>query len=95
MTYSKHLLYFIFETHFIQFLNHAIAFYFQDVYDVDFTKKVYGSPIVSYEELKTGKITHDGDVRIQYRTKDTFKRTAKMLGLMDDFRVSNFCYYVC
>lgn len=68
-------------------------FYFQDVYDVEFTKKVYGSPIISYEELKTGKITHDGDVRIQYRTKDTFKRTAKMLGLMDDFRVSSFCFY--
>lgn len=61
----------------------------QDVYDVEFVKKVYDSPIVSYEELKTGKISFDGDVRIQYHTKDIYKRTAKMLGLMDDFRVNN------
>lgn len=68
-------------------INLALTFT-QDVYDVQFVKKVYASPIVSYEELKTGKMHFDGDVRIQYHTKDMYKRTAKMLGLMDDFRVN-------
>lgn len=44
--------------------------------------------MVSYQELKDDKIAYDGPVRIIYHTKDAFKRTAKLLGLMDDFRVS-------
>lgn len=29
-------------------------------------------------------------VRIQYNTKDQYKRTAKLLGLMDDLKVREF-----
>lgn len=43
--------------------------------------------MVSYQELKDGKVAYDGSVRIIYHTKDAYKRTAKMLGLMDDFKV--------
>lgn len=60
----------------------------QDNYDVQFVKKVYESPVVTYQELKSGYIVAEGSVRIPYHTNDMYKRTAKMLGLMDDFRVS-------
>jgi alpha-1,3-mannosyl-glycoprotein beta-1,2-N-acetylglucosaminyltransferase len=60
----------------------------QDNYDVQFVKQVYESLVVSYQELKSGSIVSQGSVRIPYHTNDIYKRTAKMLGLMDDFRVS-------
>lgn len=62
----------------------------REVYDKQFINAVYQSAVVSYQELREGKIAHDGPVRIVYYTKESFKRTAKMLGLMDDFRVNYF-----
>lgn len=84
--FEKHLKFIKLNDKPVQFSSMDLNYLHKDVYDIDYIKKVYDSPIVSYEELKTGKISFDGDVRIQYHTKDTFKRTAKMLGLMDDFR---------
>lgn len=60
----------------------------QDVYDTEFIKSVYQSAVVSYQELKEDKVAYDGSVRIIYHTKDAYKRTAKLLGLMDDFKAS-------
>jgi hypothetical protein len=51
-------------------------------------KQVYESLVVTYQELKSDSIVSEGSVRIPYHTNDIYKRTAKMLGLMDDFRVS-------
>lgn len=61
----------------------------QDVYDAEFLRSVYQSAIVSYQELKEDKIAYDGPVRIIYHTKDTYKKNARLLGLMDDFKVRN------
>lgn len=45
-------------------------------------------PVVTFEELRRGNVvTKTEPVRIQYNTKDQYKRTAKLLGLMDDFKV--------
>ena len=63
-------------------------YFLQDVYDKEYIKAVYQSPVVTYQDLKDNKVKYEGSVRITYHTKDIFKRTAKMLGLMDDFRVS-------
>jgi hypothetical protein len=60
----------------------------QDNYDVQFVKQVYESLVVTYQELKSDSIVSEGSVRIPYHTNDIYKRTAKLLGLMDDFRVS-------
>lgn len=57
-------------------------------------KTVYQSAVVSFQELKEGKIAHEGSVRIVYHTKDMYKRTAKILGLMDDFKVGFFVYCI-
>lgn len=64
-----------------------LCFFFQDNYDVQFVKSVYESRVITYQELKSGSIIYDGPVRIPYYTKEQYRRTAKVLGLMDDFRV--------
>lgn len=69
--------------------------YFQDNYDIQFVQQVYNSSVVTFNELKNGLIRHDRPVRIQYNTKDSYKITAKMLGLMDDFKVrKQFDYWL-
>ena len=60
----------------------------QENYDKSFVDHVYSCKEVSYAELKTRQTDNAGCVRIQYVTKDGFKRTAKMLGLMEDLKVS-------
>lgn len=64
-----------------------MLYVWQDNYDVEFVRSVYDTRVVTYQELKSGNIVHDGPVRIPYYTKDQYQRTAKALGLMDDFRV--------
>lgn len=61
--------------------------YPQDNYDIAFVNDVYQSTVVSYSELKSGNIVASGPVRIPYYTRQSFKNTSKLLGLMDDFRV--------
>lgn len=61
---------------------------FQDNYDVAFLKEVYGTPVVTVQELVSGN-QPPGAVRVTYRSRDQFKKTAKTLGLMDDFKVSD------
>lgn len=50
---------------------------------------MYSCPVVTFEEIRRGLVTTKNPVRIQYNTKDQYKRTAKLLGLMDDFKVTN------
>ncbi len=50
-------------------------------------KKVYGSPTVTLQQLQRSEISIEGSVRVTYSTKDGFKKSAKALGLMDDFKV--------
>lgn len=62
---------------------------FQQNYDKTFLSQVYSYPVVTFEELRRGNVVAKNEpVRIQYNTKDQYKRTAKLLGLMDDFKVS-------
>lgn len=60
---------------------------------------MYQSTVVSYSELKSGNIVAPGPVRIPYYTRQSFKNTSKLLGLMDDFRVMHLfdktCISVC
>lgn len=49
--------------------------------------EVHHSTVISYSELKSGHINIPGPVRILYYTRLSYKNTAKMLGLMDDFKV--------
>ena len=53
-----------------------------------FVNDVYKSKIVTYSDLKSGNVNPPGPVRIPYHTRQMFKSTARMIGLMDDFRVN-------
>lgn len=64
----------------------------QKNYDATFLSHVYSCPVVTFEELRRSMISTKNPVRIQYNTKDQYKRTAKLLGLMDDFKVKDFFF---
>lgn len=84
--FEKHLKYIKLNEKFVPFTKMNLSYLIKDVYDAEFIKTVYQSAVVSYQELKDNAIAYDGPVRIVYHTKDTYKRTAKLLGLMDDFK---------
>ncbi|KAL0267937.1 UNVERIFIED_CONTAM: hypothetical protein PYX00_010065 [Menopon gallinae] len=86
MFYDKHLKYIKLNEQFVSFTKLNLSYLLKDNYDVAFVKEVYSTPVVSYQELRGGTIVSDGPVRIPYHNKDQYKRTAKYLGLMDDFR---------
>lgn len=73
---------------FVSFTKKNLNYLLRENYDESFIKYVYERPVVTYEELRRGQIPSDGPVRIQYNTKDQYKRLVRMLGLMDDFKVS-------
>ncbi|KAF2885396.1 hypothetical protein ILUMI_20794 [Ignelater luminosus] len=84
--FEKHLKYIKLNEVFVPFTKMNLSYLMKDIYDNELIRTVYQSAVVSYQELKDDKIAYDGPVRIIYHTKDAFKRTAKLLGLMDDFR---------
>jgi alpha-1,3-mannosyl-glycoprotein beta-1,2-N-acetylglucosaminyltransferase len=94
MFFEKHLKYIKLNEKFVPFTKMNLSYLVKDVYDKEFIRDVYQSVIVSYQELKDGKIAHEGPVRIVYRTKDEYKLITKKLGLMDDFKVSIFAAIV-
>lgn len=66
--------------------------FLQENYDNQFMKYVYSCPVVTYEELRRGMITTKDPIRIQYNTRQQYVRTAKLLGLMEDLKVSYDSY---
>uniref|UniRef100_A0A1B6MN63 Alpha-1,3-mannosyl-glycoprotein 2-beta-N-acetylglucosaminyltransferase n=1 Tax=Graphocephala atropunctata TaxID=36148 RepID=A0A1B6MN63_9HEMI len=84
--YEKYLKFIHLNDQFVPFTKKNMTFLLKDNYDVQFVRSVYNSRVISYQELKSGSIFFDGPVRIPYHTKDEYRRTAKALGLMDDFR---------
>jgi len=47
---------------------------------------VYNTPVVSVQDLKSGKVGSNKAVRVPYHTREIYKKTAKALGIMDDFK---------
>ncbi|XP_034951613.1 alpha-1,3-mannosyl-glycoprotein 2-beta-N-acetylglucosaminyltransferase isoform X2 [Chelonus insularis] len=84
--YEKHLKFIKLNDKFVPFTKMNLSYLLKDNYDINFVKEVYHSPIVTYSDLKSGNILTPGPVRIPYHTRQSYKNTAKMLGLMDDFR---------
>merc|ERR1712212_704768 len=58
----------------------------QEQYDPAFERDVQKAQVVGLAEVKSGRLTGGVKYKIVYHTKDVFKRTAKALGLMDDFK---------
>lgn len=84
--YEKHLKYIYLNNIYVPFTKKNLTYLIKDNYDVEYSKLVYSSTVVTYPELRARQIVHEGTVRIPYYTKDMFKHTARMLGLMDDFK---------
>ncbi|TGZ56572.1 Alpha-1,3-mannosyl-glycoprotein 2-beta-N-acetylglucosaminyltransferase [Temnothorax longispinosus] len=84
--FEKHLKYIKLNEQFVPFTKMNLSYLLKDNYDIAFVNQVYQSTVVSYSELKSGNIVAPGPVRIPYYTRQSFKNTTKLLGLMDDFR---------
>ena len=56
-----------------------------------FSKKVYSAPLMSGYDVKKGSSPNEKVVRVEYTDKVTFKKLAKLLGIMDDFKVIFLC----
>ena len=50
--------------------------------------EVYSAPVLSATEVVNGLRPEEKTVRVQYATKEEFKRFSKQLGIMEDFKVS-------
>ncbi|KAL0102038.1 hypothetical protein PUN28_018529 [Cardiocondyla obscurior] len=85
--FEKHLKYIKLNEQFVPFTKMNLSYLLKNNYDIAFVNQVYQSTVVSYSELKSGNIVAPGPVRIPYYTRQSFKNTTKLLGLMDDFRV--------
>ncbi|CAL7942363.1 unnamed protein product [Xylocopa violacea] len=86
MFYERHLKYIKLNTQFVHFTRMNLTYLLKDNYDINFVNEVYQSTVVSFSELKTGKVVAPGAVRIPYYSRQAYKNTAKQFGLMDDFR---------
>lgn len=88
MFFDKHLRFITLndQTHAVDFTRVDLTHLLKQKYDKQFLKHVYSCAVVTFEEIRRGLVTTKDPVRIQYNTKDQYKRTAKLLGLMDDFR---------
>ncbi|KZC11364.1 Alpha-1,3-mannosyl-glycoprotein 2-beta-N-acetylglucosaminyltransferase [Dufourea novaeangliae] len=86
MFYERHLKYIKLNTEHVYFTNMNLTYLSKDNYDMSFVNDVYQSTVVSFSELKNGKVVAPGAVRIPYYSRQAYKNTAKQFGLMDDFR---------
>nr|XP_012144756.1 PREDICTED: alpha-1,3-mannosyl-glycoprotein 2-beta-N-acetylglucosaminyltransferase isoform X2 [Megachile rotundata] len=86
MFYERHLKYIKLNTEYVHFTKMNLTYLLKDNYDINFVNEVYQSTVVSFLELKSGKVMTPGAVRIPYYSRQAYKNTAKQFGLMDDFR---------
>ncbi|XP_022246568.1 alpha-1,3-mannosyl-glycoprotein 2-beta-N-acetylglucosaminyltransferase-like isoform X2 [Limulus polyphemus] len=84
--YEKHLKFIRLNDKFVPFTQKDLSYLKKDNYDVEFVKLVYGTPAVTVQQLTKGSLSHSNPVRVTYTSKDTFKKAAKALGIMDDFK---------
>jgi len=84
--YEKHLKYIVLNTKFFSFTSTNLSYLEKDNYDSSFIEDVYRTPLYSLDEIRQNKNPHVTTVRLQYRTRENFKKFSKSLGIMDDFK---------
>lgn len=84
--FDKYLKYIYLNDKFVAFTKLNLSYLQKEAYDASFFAVVNESPIVDYLELKRGRVSVEGSVRILYDTKQILKKISKSLGLMDDFK---------
>jgi len=83
--FDKHLKFIELNRKIVPFTKMNLNYLLKENYDKEFINKVYQSEVVSFRALKDN-LVKSNPVRIIYHTKVAFKKTAKLLGLMDDFK---------
>ena len=86
--YEKHLKYIVLNTKFVPFTVLDLSFLGKERYDEGWVGEVYRTPLVSLEDLKAGRVSGKSNkaVRLAYHTREAYKRSAKALGIMEDFK---------
>ncbi|XP_020789132.2 alpha-1,3-mannosyl-glycoprotein 2-beta-N-acetylglucosaminyltransferase a [Boleophthalmus pectinirostris] len=84
--FDKYLKFIKLNSEFVPFTKLDLSYLKEETYRVNFEKEVYSAPLVSYEDVKQGKLNGPGPFRLQYSSKDSFKIMAKNLGVMEDLK---------
>ncbi|KAL7051266.1 hypothetical protein ACKWTF_004401 [Chironomus riparius] len=84
--FEKHLKYIKLSETFVPFSTKDLSYLLKDNYDKTYINEVYRTPVVTFEELRSGLVKVDGPVRIQYNSRNQYKATCRNLGIMDDFK---------
>ncbi|KAM4581554.1 alpha-1,3-mannosyl-glycoprotein 2-beta-N-acetylglucosaminyltransferase a isoform 1-T2 [Odontesthes bonariensis] len=84
--YDKYLRYIKLNTQFVPFTTLDLNYLKEETYRENFEREVYNASVVTYEDVKQGRLTGAGPFRLQYSSKSGFKALAKNLGVMDDLK---------
>ncbi|GFS10954.1 alpha-1,3-mannosyl-glycoprotein 2-beta-N-acetylglucosaminyltransferase [Elysia marginata] len=84
--FEKHLKFIQHNTVFVPFSKMDLSYLLKANYDPMFHKKVYSAPVLTANQVRSGELSAEKVVRVEYTGKDNFKRQAKLLGIMDDFK---------
>ena len=85
--YEKHLKFIVLNTKFVPFTVLDLSFLGKEQYDEGWVSEVYRTPLVTLEDLKGGRVKKSTKaVRLAYHTREAYKRSAKALGIMEDFK---------
>lgn len=84
--YDKYLKFIKLNSEFVPFTKLDLSYLNEETYKQNFEKEVYSAPIVTFEDVKQGKLKGPGPFRLQYSSKDSFKIMAKNLGVMEDLK---------
>jgi len=86
MFYDKHLKFIRLGEESFDFTQKDLSYLRKELYDPQMEAHLATVPVISMDELKTGKARKHQEVRLLYHTKFAFKKYAKFLGIMDDFK---------
>ncbi|XP_005113078.2 alpha-1,3-mannosyl-glycoprotein 2-beta-N-acetylglucosaminyltransferase [Aplysia californica] len=84
--YEKHLKFIKLNTDYVPFSKIDLSYLEKPQYDEMFAKKIYSAPLLTAAEVTKGDRPNETVVRVEYTNKDSFKKLAKALGIMDDFK---------
>ncbi|XP_064595956.1 alpha-1,3-mannosyl-glycoprotein 2-beta-N-acetylglucosaminyltransferase-like isoform X1 [Liolophura sinensis] len=84
--FEKHLKFIKLNDKFVPFTKLDLSYLKKENYDNLFVKAVYSSQLLTVSEVQSGARPELTSVRVQYNTKEQFKKYAKQLGIMEDLK---------
>lgn len=84
--FDKHLKFIKLNDQPVDFASKDLTYLTKEKYDSMFDQQVSSAPVVAIDDLKLGNFKGTGPVRVIYHHRVAFKKYAKVLGIMDDFR---------